>query len=78
MDASYDVGLEIHTGKTKILNKCEESGSVMCSGRSIQIVDSTMYLGRLFSFNQTHDTELRNRVGKAWARFALFEAPRAS
>jgi hypothetical protein len=31
-----------------------------------------MYLGRLFSFNASQDTELKHRVGKAWAKFAIF------
>ena len=29
-----------------------------------------MYLGRVFSFQQTHDRELRNRINKAWAVLA--------
>ena len=33
-----------------------------------------MYLGRLFSFEQTHDQELQNRKNKAWAKFAVFRS----
>ena len=33
---------------------------------------ATMYLGRLFSFRETHDMELRSRVSKAWAKFAIY------
>ena len=34
--------------------------------------DSTMYLGRLFSFAATHDSELQHRISKAWAKFAVY------
>ena len=34
--------------------------------------DSTMYLGRLVNLRDTHDTELKNRSAKAWAKFSIY------
>ena len=31
-----------------------------------------MYLGRLFSLANTHDVELKNRIDRAWRKFAVF------
>ena len=31
-----------------------------------------MYLGRLLCLSDFHDTELRNRIAKAWAKFAIY------
>ena len=31
-----------------------------------------MYLGRLFSFESTHDVELKNRGSKHWIKFSIF------
>ena len=44
-------------------------------GKSFEVLgpsDSTMYLGRLFCFGQTHDREIQNRMNKAWAKFAIY------
>ena len=49
--------------------------STRVQGKSFEVLPpsgSTMYLGRLFSFEQTHDRELQNRKNKAWAKFAVF------
>ena len=36
--------------------------------------EATMYLGRVFSFQQTRDRELRNSINRAWAKFAIYRA----
>ena len=75
--ASY--GLEVHPNKTKLLWNGHGSQPNMrptkIAGMSFEILhkdESSMYLGRLFNFGDTHDVELKHRVDRAWAKFAVY------
>jgi hypothetical protein len=81
MEDAAKYGLEVHESKTKFLwnghgeRVAAKETSVQC--RPFEILDeggSTMYLGRLFSFFKTHDVELKNRINKCWAKFAMFRS----
>ena len=71
------VGLRLHAGKTKIL--CNSIARATGHPQHMQLHDSrvevlpledgTMYLGRLLSFHDYHDVELRHRLKRAWAKF---------
>ena len=74
-------GLEVHESKTKVLwngqGPSTDSTSCNIRGKSFEILqtaDASMYLGRLFSFQRMHDRELKNRINKAWAKFAVFRS----
>eukprot|EP00973_Karenia_brevis_P011072 1498893-Karenia_brevis.AAC.1 len=64
-------------GKSKILsniyaNSASTSGQMTVQGKKIEIMPSsgsTMYLGRLLCFANVHDTEIDNRIDKAWKSF---------
>jgi len=73
------VGLEVHESKTKVIWNGQGQGTtaknLFVNRRQFEILgssDSTMYLGRLFSFRSSQDVELKNRVDKAWAKFGMF------
>eukprot|EP00973_Karenia_brevis_P031932 4406675-Karenia_brevis.AAC.1 len=79
MDAAGKVGLEIHTGKTKILNNQAGSrgGSMKIAGHSIEILPShgsTDYLGRKLCLSSLHDVEVDSRIDKAWKKFFAFKS----
>eukprot|EP00973_Karenia_brevis_P060015 8351440-Karenia_brevis.AAC.1 len=65
------VGLEMHSGKTKILTNVEsEWGKRMkVSNAVLDIVDEVAYLGRKLSFRDLHGAELQNRLDRAWKQF---------
>ena len=72
------VGLELHFGKTKILSNMQVRRGVSAvkqvtvAGRNVEVLefeDSVPYLGREVSFKDQHDTEIQNRIRKAWAKF---------
>ena len=72
-------GLDVHESKTKVLWNGQGDGTnakrFTINSRQFEILgdsDSTMYLCRLFSFKDHHDTELKHRVRKAWAKFGVF------
>ena len=72
-------GLQVHESKTKLCWNGQGNGTLSSDIRirrkSFEVLGpsaATMYLGRLFSFGQTHDREIQNRVNKAWAKFAVF------
>jgi hypothetical protein len=67
--AAGKVGLELHMGKTKIFINLGLTGSVEIDGTRIGIVNSTEYLGRLLSFEDTHKVEIDSRVSKGWKKF---------
>eukprot|EP00973_Karenia_brevis_P047761 6630053-Karenia_brevis.AAC.1 len=74
VDAAARVGLEIHAGKTKILNNRGDNrgGSLKVAGHSIEILPahgSTDYLGRKLSLSNLHDVEVDSRIDKAWRKF---------
>jgi hypothetical protein len=74
-------GLEVHMDKTKVMwngigqGTAETSLSIL--GKQYEILDSsasTMYLGRMLCLSNelTHDVELKNRMAKGWAKFAVY------
>jgi hypothetical protein len=74
------VGLEIHMGKTKILNNglgnSQQIKEVHVHGRSVEVLrreSTTMYLGRALNLCQPHDPELGHRISSGWAKFAKFK-----
>ena len=74
-------GLEVHESKTKIMwnghGAASESAEVRIRGKPFEVLgpsSSTMYLGRLFSFESCHDREIQNRINKSWAKFAIFRS----
>jgi len=75
------LGLEVHESKTKIMwngqGLAADPGKTRIRGKCFEVLgpsSSTMYLGRLFSFEQTHDREIQNRITKAWRKFAVFKS----
>ena len=81
MSVASRFGLEVHEDKTKIVwngqGVASDLAKVKIRGRFFEVLgptSSTMYLGRLFSFEQTHDREIRNRITKAWAKFSVFRS----
>jgi len=76
MVTAKEYGLEVHTGKTKILWNGQGRGTSTataevesCSFEVLTGDGSTEYLGRLLNLSDIHDTELHSRVGKAWRKF---------
>ena len=74
-----NVGLTLHPEKTKILHNDKGYGRHVKSAKvgemTIEVLDSsasTMYLGRLLSLTDAHDTELQHRIKKAWAKFGAY------
>ena len=76
-----DVGLEIHLGKTKILNNMLDDGRDSSEGidigrETIKILaldESTMYLGRKLTLGSYHDTEIDHRIACGWAKFNQYK-----
>ena len=71
MKEAGEVGLQIHTGKTKILANREIAmlRSLRIGGKSVDILpktESTEYLGRKLCLRALHDTEINARLDKAW------------
>ena len=67
-------GLAIHPGKTKILSNRQRSkcSKVNFEFGKIEILareSNTEYLGRLLGFQDYHDSEIRHRIAKGWAKF---------
>ena len=81
MEEAEKYGLEVHESKTKFMwNGQGEDARIkrtVIRNRPFEVFDkagSTMYLGRLFSFESTHDIELKNRMAKGWAKFAIYRS----
>jgi hypothetical protein len=73
------VGLELHPAKTTIQHNNIGYGTQVRSARinsmDIEVLESTasaLYLGRDLSLTTPHDTELKHRIKKAWAKFGVF------
>ena len=73
------VGLELHPEKTKIQHNGIGYGSCVRSakidGMDIEVLPSTTtttYLGKALSLTDTHDSELKHRLAKAWAKFGAY------
>ena len=74
------VGLEIHMGRTKFMSNVEArsgasaANSITVRGHEVEILrfsDATTYLGRKLCFKEFHDTEIKHRIGRGWAKFAI-------
>ena len=81
IDEAGKYGLQVHESKTKFLWNGQGVSSdikqTIIRRKPFEVLDetgSTMYLGRLFSFDRTHDIELKSRVSKAWAKFAIYRS----
>ena len=77
-DLALDYGLELHPDKTYILYNDSKGTNrtsrapVNIRGHTVQVLpfdSSTKYLGRLFTFNDYHTTEVHNRIACAWRKF---------
>ena len=73
------VGLKLHPDKTKILHNNKGYGRHVKEAKAgdmvIEVLGadcSTMYLGRLLSITDPHDTEMQHRTKKAWGKFATY------
>eukprot|EP00973_Karenia_brevis_P065521 9105139-Karenia_brevis.AAC.1 len=76
LQAIVPIGLEIHSGKTKVLHNEYASHAqhqaLNVDGCSFEVLPpgkGTSYLGRLLSFTDFHDLELDNRLQLAWKKF---------
>ena len=74
------VGLKLHPDKTKILHNNTGYGSrvrsARCGEMTIEVMDlhdSTTYLGSAINLNSLSDTEVDNRISKAWAKYGVFK-----
>ena len=74
-----EYGLEVHETKTKILwngiGRGTPAQHAEMDGRTFEILPahgSSMYLGRLLSLCNTHGIEIKNRINKAWQKFAIY------
>ena len=80
MAAAKKVGLEVHPEKTKIINNGIGQGQRIqhteVDGLQVEVLRreaGTMYLGRLLSSWDAHDTEINHRMRRAWAKFGAFK-----
>ena len=67
-------------GKTKVLSNGigpgTRSTAIEINGEDVEVIPaggSTMYLGRALSLRCPHDTELSQRITRAWAKFGTFK-----
>ena len=73
---ALQVGLEVHFGKTKILNNKSfqaKGEKVDIDGQFVPILsqsESLDYLGRRLGAENFHDIEIDNRLRKAWGKLA--------
>ena len=74
-------GLEVHMDKTKVLwngvGQATAETRLDIDGKQFEILgsdSSTMYLGRMLCLRNdiTHDVELKKRMAKGWAKFAVY------
>ena len=72
-------GLEVHEDKTKFLwngvGRGTAASNLELCGKHFEVLNgeaSTMYLGRKLSLRSLHETELKNRMAKGWAKFAIY------
>ena len=75
--ATDRVGLELHMGKTKIManswaHHASSSSYVHAMGKKVEVLPlgaSQAYLGRLLCLDTLHETEISNRLERAWKKF---------
>ena len=77
--ATGRIGLKLHMGETKILSNIEHSLGVLRQPivKLLNVIVEVLafdckltYLGRLVSFADFQDTEIKHRVARGWAAFA--------
>jgi hypothetical protein len=74
-NATSKVGLVVHNGKTKIMSNTQNQktrNDLTVNGRVVEVlpIDATeKYLGRAFSFTETHAAEIKHRISAGWAKF---------
>ena len=75
------VGLIVHMGKTKVMYNgvgCKGGaipGHIDLNGERVEVLngdEAIMYLGRALNLQDFHDTEIRHRMSKAWAKFGMY------
>ncbi|VDO75968.1 unnamed protein product [Schistosoma margrebowiei] len=67
---SASVGLNIHKGKTKVLNfNTENSSPITLDDETLEDVESFTYLGSIINEQGGSDADVKARIGKAWAAF---------
>ena len=71
-------GLKMHAGKTKILttDRARRQTPASCGGHDVEVLQNgcfEKYLGRKFSVDDFHTTELTNRLSMGWAVFFKFK-----
>ena len=77
MESAGKVGLDIHWGKTSILNNISqedrrEMTNMRVLGQIVKVIpynSSTMCFGRALSFGRLHDAELENRSNRERFKF---------
>ena len=81
MEEAAKCGLDVHESKTKILWNGQGTGTkctqTTVQNRSFDVLGeqgSTMYLERSFSFKDTTDVEMRNRVSTAWTKLSIYRS----
>ena len=74
------VGLKIYQNKIKIQYNNIGYGvgakEAKCGRISVEILskeETAAYFGRVVNLGNLHDTELHNRIAKAWAKFGIFK-----
>ena len=74
------VGLDLHHGKTKVLNngfgQSQKINAIQVNGVKIEVLDrtsGTMYLGRMLTLTNAHEGELRHRIACAWRKFGMLK-----
>ena len=79
--AAKQVGLSVHFGKTKVLHNGKgqdiDKVKIEVDGQSIDILsatESTDYLGTKLCLVQGSQIEIKNRIARAWAKFATFRS----
>ncbi|VDO93293.1 unnamed protein product [Schistosoma margrebowiei] len=68
--ASASVGLNIHTGKTKVLKyNTENTDQISLDGETLKDVESFTYLGCIIDEQGGSDADVKARIGKARVAF---------
>ena len=74
------IGLKLHPDETKIQHNGIGYGvgvnTAKCGRITVEVLpngEQTSYLGRVINLRDLHDSELHNRIAKAWAKFGIFK-----
>ncbi len=73
-NTSKPVGLSMHLGKTKVMcNDQADRAGVIVEGKTIEEVDSYIYLGQLITKDHDQTKELKRRIGLGWTAFSKLD-----